>query len=173
MRAKKLTKERPAAMKKFDLEKIIIALVPAALSAPGFQPALFQATCAVAGYWLTACFFKWSRVLFPGKFLEAALILWLAAWMQLTHVFWNIPPFWVLSVILFLPNRAVTNAGWVSFLRKLVFQGIIFWVFALLIGAFRDAVSSIPQQTLIQSPAGFFLFLFIPIFLRQNAVRRE
>lgn len=160
-------------MNKSDFEKIALALVPAALTAPGFQPALFQSTCAVAGYWLTACFFKWSRLLFPGRFLEAALILWLAAWMQLTHALWNIPPFWVLSVFLFLPNRAVTNTGWISFLRKLVFQGVTFWAAALGIGAVRDVFSRVSHEALFQSPAGFFLLLFIPIFLWRTAAKRE
>lgn len=160
-------------MKRFDTVKIILALAPTVLISPGFQPALFQSVAVVIVYWLTACFFKWTRLLFPGHLLEAALILWLAAWIYISEVLVYFPVFWILSVFILLPNRGVTNVDWKVFLRSIVFQGGLFWVLAISAGALKEILFRRWEPPLFQSPAGPFFILFTFVFLWQFLPRKK
>ena len=144
--------------------KILFASLPLLFQVPHFSNACFLGALICAAFWVTAIFFERAFVLFPKPLFKTALLLWLAALAQMTWYYWDLKPYWIVSLALLVWNIPFGKEGRAVPFRFLFLHGLGFWMVLAYIGIFQDILGGRFSLVLFQQvPGAFFLLGFLAL----------
>lgn len=146
-------------------------------------PALFAAVtpaeALVCGLWTAGAlsaavgFFILTASLFPAKFRETALYLWLAVTAQIFFRLAGLHPVLIVSVFLLIPRRLFMEGVKAGVIRQTLMRVIFFPVVFVLLGAFHEMLGDRLRIWSFQLPAGGFFLLALAALLWKNQPGRQ
>lgn len=121
----------------------------------------------------TVCFFLSTGFLFPEKFRETALYLWLAVTAQLFFKPLGLHPVLIVSVFLLLPKGLFSETPKSGTVRQSVMRIIFFPLVLVFLGAFYEILGERLRLWSFRLPAGPLLLLSAAAFLWKNQPGRS
>lgn len=153
--------------------RVFLACLPALFAASTPAEALVCGLWTVGALGAAAVFFILTAFLFPAKFRETALYLWLAVTAQIFFRPAGLHPVLIVSVFLLIPRRLFMEGARAGVIRQTLMRVIFFPLVFVLLGAFHEMLGERLRVWSFQLPAGGFLLLAAAALLWQNQPGRK
>lgn len=122
-----------------------------------------------AAWWGTALFFRATAFLFPARLFQFAIVLWLTAWAGIAAIFFQLSPFWAISVFL-LGMKEFQNEENINDLsiREIIVRGLKSLYGLSILVMIQGGAGTFRGLEGLQSPPISFLILGMFVLIEKN-----